>query len=71
MTPQHAPMRATVADVAGEASRYLEAVEVFAALGADPHAVARARAAHARAHEERTTRPAAATAHKGARRWRR
>jgi hypothetical protein len=55
--------------VAEEAARYLEVVDVFAALGADPHAGARARAAHARAREDRT-RAAGAAARKAVRRWR-
>ena len=51
--------------VAEEARRYLDVVESFAALGADPHAAARARAACARAHEDRVT-----PARKGVLRWR-
>jgi len=44
--------RVTIRDrVAEEANRYLAVVEVFAALGADPHAEARSRAARARAGE--------------------
>jgi len=42
------PYRTEAGDVAREASRYLDVVELFASLGADPHASARARAAHAR-----------------------
>jgi hypothetical protein len=58
-------------DVAREASSYLEVVEVFAALGADPHATARARAARARANEQRGMQsPGAAMARKGVLRWR-
>lgn len=41
-------------ELAREACRYLEAVETFASLGADPHAAARARAAQRRRVEERT-----------------
>jgi hypothetical protein len=37
--------------VAREAARYLEVLDVFAALGVDPHADARAKAAKARASE--------------------
>jgi len=37
--------------IAAEARRYLDVVETFAALGADPHARARMRAADARARE--------------------
>ena len=54
--------------VAEEAARYLEVVDVFAALGADPHAGARARAAHARAREDRAE--DAGVARKAVRRWR-
>ena len=42
-------------DLAEEARRYLEVVDSFAALGADPHAAARTRANLARAYEDRTT----------------
>lgn len=37
--------------LAREAERYLVTVDAFAALGADPHAQARAEAARARANE--------------------
>lgn len=37
--------------VAREAARYLEVLDLFAALGVDPHAHARAKAARARADE--------------------
>ena len=37
--------------IAAEARRYLDVVDTFAALGADPHARARIRAADARARE--------------------
>ena len=37
--------------IAAEACRYLEVVDVFATLGADPHAPVRARAEQARARE--------------------
>jgi kynurenine formamidase len=37
--------------VAREAARYLEALDVFAALGVDPHALARAKATRVRADE--------------------
>lgn len=40
--------------IAAEACRYLEVVDVFATLGADPHACVRARAAQARARESIT-----------------
>jgi hypothetical protein len=52
-------------DLAEEACRYLEVVDSFAALGADSHAAARARAARARAHEDVMT-----PARKGVLRWR-
>lgn len=44
--------RTTASDrLAAEAERYLDVVERFTALGADPHAEVRARAARARANE--------------------
>ena len=57
------------ADVADEAARYLEVVELFASHGADPHTQARARAACARAREDRAA-LARASARKAVRRWR-
>ena len=54
-------------DLAEEARRYLEVVDSFAALGADPHAAARARANRARAYEDRTTQ---ASGPKAVFRWR-
>lgn len=51
--------------LAREARRYLEVVEMFAALGSDPHAVARARAARKRHVEARPLQ----AARKGVRRW--
>lgn len=54
-------------DLAEEARRYLEVVDSFAALGADPHAAARTRANLARACEDRTTR---ASGRKAVFRWR-
>jgi hypothetical protein len=42
--------------IAAEARRYLDVVDTFAALGADPHAHARTRAADARAHEHTVAR---------------
>jgi hypothetical protein len=52
-------------ELARVASRYLDAVETFAALGADPHATARRRAAHQRCSEQRTLQ----TTRKGVLRW--
>lgn len=52
-------------ELARETRRYLEAVETFAALGPDPHAAARARAARKRHIEARSLQ----TARKGVRRW--
>jgi hypothetical protein len=49
--------------IAKEARRYLEVVDAFAALDADPHAAARARAARARETQ-------ADVARKGVFRWR-
>lgn len=51
--------------LAREAGRYLDVVDTFAALGSDPHAGARARAARRRHVEERSLQ----TARKGVRRW--
>jgi len=57
--------------VAREAARYLGVVELFATLGADPHASARARAARARAAERLASQiPAAATKRRGVLGWR-
>lgn len=45
----HLPATGSTADqLAQEAARYLDVVEAFASLGADPHAAARARSARAR-----------------------
>jgi hypothetical protein len=49
-----------------EARRYLDVVETFAALGADPHATARRSAAQQRCSEQRTPRQ---TTRKGVLRW--
>jgi len=57
------------ADVAGEASRYLDVVELFASLDADPHASARARAAHARHAEDRVTHTPQPRTRKAVHRW--
>jgi hypothetical protein len=48
-----------------EARCYLDVVETFAALGADPHATARRRAAQQRCSEQRTLQ----TTRKGVLRW--
>lgn len=58
-------MNATADTLAREAARYLETVELFARLDADPHADVRARAADQRQTETRLLR----TARKGVRRW--
>ena len=55
--------------VAEEAARYLETVDLFASLDADPHADARTRAAFARACEALRTQ-AGRPARKGVLRWR-
>ena len=52
-------------DLAREACRYLDVVETFAALGADPHGTARRRAAQQRCSEQRTLQ----TTRKGVLRW--
>ncbi len=56
--------------VAGEASRYLDVVELFASLDADPHASVRARAAHARRAEDRVIHTAQPRTRKAVHRWR-
>ena len=55
--------------IAEEASRYLDAVDLFAGLGADPHAPARIRAARARHHKNQILQTAQTGARKGARGW--
>ena len=62
--------RYAATDVAQEALRYLDVVDVFATLNADPHAAARARAARARACEDSVTQRPDATERKGVLRWR-
>jgi hypothetical protein len=57
-------------DVAGEASRYLDVVELFASLDADPHASARSRAAHARRAEDRVIHTPQPRTRKAVHRWR-
>ena len=61
--------RTGAASVADEAHRYLEVVDGFAALDADPHAAARTRAASARAREDRESQQTATT-RKAVFRWR-
>ena len=69
MSTHHVRTRAA-ANLADEALRYLDAVEVFASLDADPHAAVRTRAACARAREERAAQQASTTARKAVLRWR-
>lgn len=69
MTTDH-PHRTGGADVAREACRYLDVVELFASLDADPHASARARAAHARHAEDRVTHTPQPRTRKAVNRWR-
>ncbi len=69
MSIHHERPRAA-ADLADEALRYLDAVDVFASLDADPHADARARAACPRAREERAAQQAMPTTRKAVLRWR-
>ena len=58
------------ADVAREALRYLDIVELFASLDADPHASARSRAAHARRAEDSVTHRPHPRTRKAVHRWR-
>ena len=70
MTAADSGARAVAETLAREAARYLIVVERFAALGADPHAAARTRAARAR-NAERVAQTRMATAkRRGVRRWR-
>ena len=69
MSSHHERPRAA-ADLADEALRYLDAVDVFGSLDADPHADARARAACARAREERAGQQATPMARRVVLRWR-
>lgn len=64
------PHRTEAADVAGEASRYLDVVELFASLDADPHASARVRAAHAGRAEDRVAHTPKPRTRKAVNRWR-
>jgi hypothetical protein len=69
MTAAVSGAQAVAGALAREAARYLIVVDLFAALGADPHAAARARAARARAAERRVS-PTDASKRRGVRRWR-
>jgi hypothetical protein len=62
------PHRTDAGDVAGEAGRYLDVVELFASLDANPHASARA--AHARHAEDRVTHTPQPRTRKAVQRWR-
>jgi hypothetical protein len=53
-----------------EASRYLEVVETFAALEADPHGDVRTRAARKREAEGQAAGPRAVAERRAIRRWR-
>jgi hypothetical protein len=64
------PARTQTQGVAHEAARYLEVIDVFASLGADPHAAARAHAARARSNEERAQKAVQAAERKAVLRWR-
>jgi len=71
MTAADSGARAVADAEAREAARYLTVVELFATLGADPHAAARARAARARAAERLASQmPAAASKRRGVLGWR-
>jgi hypothetical protein len=52
-------------ELAREAGLYLDVIETFTELGADPHAAARRRAARQRCNEQRTPK----STRKGVRRW--
>jgi len=62
--------RYAATDIAQEALRYLDVVDVFATLNTDPHAAARARAARARVCKDTAVQRPNATARKGTLRWR-
>jgi hypothetical protein len=70
MTGADSGAQAVADALAREAARYLNVVERFATLGADPHAAARARAARARTAERVVQRPAGSSTRRGVRRWR-
>ena len=59
----------TADELGREASRYLEVVDAFAALGADPHARARAHATRARQSEQAGSQRTRLAVGKGGRRW--
>lgn len=63
------PTAANGEEIAAEACQYLDALETFAALDADPHADARARAARERAVEDEGGRPQAAAERRSILRW--
>ncbi len=70
MTAADGGAQAVADAVAREAARYLQVVELFATLGADPHAAARACAARARAAERLASQmPAAASKRRGVLGW--
>jgi hypothetical protein len=72
MTAADSGAQAVADAVAREAAHYLKVVELFATLGADPHAAARARAARSRAAEPLASQmPAAASKRRGVLGWRR
>ena len=71
MTAADSGAQAVADALAREAARYLNVVERFATLGADPHAAARACAARARAAERLASQmPAAASKRRGVLGWR-
>jgi hypothetical protein len=59
------PTSTRAEELACEARRYLDVVETFAVLGADPHASARKRTARKRHNEERSQQ----LERKGVRKW--
>ena len=68
MTAHLAPPN-TADELGREASRYLEVVDAFASLAADPHARARAHAAQARQREQTAGQRTRLAVAKGGRRW--
>lgn len=65
----HLAATSTADELGREAARYLEVVDAFAELGADPHAGARAHATRARQGEQIGSRRTRLAVAKGGPRW--